>query len=75
MAAKCSTLDEDERVRFAADVDRNLEDTPESVVEKIWEKWLAACWDLRLLNKPKPVGVERGERNGMLVYNCGESFP
>jgi hypothetical protein len=61
--------------QLAATIDRYLGDVETSITEKIWGKWLADYWKMRLTNKPKAVVAEEGNEMGCWPFSLGRFFP
>jgi hypothetical protein len=40
---------------FTSEIDNLLDGTAPTIAEQIWDRWLKAYWEMRLLGKPKPL--------------------
>jgi len=69
------TLDEQELIALAAEIDRALDQTKADTVEEIWAAWLKRYWEDRLLGRPKPFGLEEAKRTGCWALSTGRYFP
>jgi AcrR family transcriptional regulator len=60
---------------FTSEIDRLLDDTAPSIVEQIWDRWLKAYWQLRLLGKPKPLSQKEATEMVYWSLSLGQRLP
>jgi len=68
-------IQDDDRVKLAATIDRYLSEIQVPIAEKLWERWIEVYWNMRLLGSPKPLLAKEANEMACWALSVGRYFP